>query len=44
VAKSDQDVSDVSVDLVPFVAQADVVEQGGLVEMHQAAVVIHVFL
>jgi hypothetical protein len=44
VAKSDQDVCDVGVDLVPFVAQPDVVEQGGLVEMHQAAVVINIFL
>ena len=44
VLEPHQDVSDVGVDLVPVVAQPDVVEQGGLVEVHQAAVVINIFL
>ncbi len=44
VSKPHQDVRDVRVDLVPVVTQPDVVEQRGLVEVHQAAVVVNVFL
>ena len=37
----DEDVGDVGVDLVPEVALPDVVEERGLVEVHEAAVVVH---
>ena len=37
----DEDVGHVGVDLVLEVALPDVVEQGGLVEVHEAAVVVH---
>ena len=37
----DEDVGDVGVDLVLAVAQPDVVEEGGLVEVHEGTVVLH---
>ena len=37
----DEDVGHVGVDLVLEVALPDVVEQGGLVEVHETAVVVH---
>ena len=37
----DEDVGDVGVDLVLEVALPDVVEERGLVEVHEAAVVVH---
>ena len=40
-ADGNEDVGHVGVDLVLEVALPDVVEQGGLVEVHEAAVVVH---
>ena len=42
--KTHQDVSHVRVDPVPLVPEPDVVQQGGLVQVHQAAVVVNIFL
>jgi len=39
-----QDVCDVGVDLVAVVSQPDVVEQRRLVQVHEAAVVVDIFL